>query len=103
MRLANQGVCSLFPAKAGPVTLVNLIPSGEGYQLAVMEGEALPAEMVFPGNPLRVKFQPPVREILAWIHAEGVGHHWLAGYGHVAAELNDWAMIAGRGLRLIRI
>ncbi len=103
VRLANQGVCSLFPAKPGPVTLVNLIPAGDGYQLAVLEGEALPAEMVFPGNPLRVKFKAPVREIMAWIHAEGIGHHWMAGYGHVAAELGDWAAIAGRGLRLVRI
>ena len=101
VRLANQGVCSLFPAKPGPVTLINLMPSGDGYQLALMEGEALPAQMVFPGNPLRVKFQPPVREIIAWIHDEGIGHHWMAGYGHVAAEIKDWAAITGgRGLRL---
>ncbi|MCX6992083.1 MAG: hypothetical protein NT011_02955 [Kiritimatiellaeota bacterium] len=103
VRLANQGVCSLFPAKVGPVTLINLMPSGDGYQLAVLEGEALATDMVFPGNPLRVKFQPPVREIIAWIHDEGIGHHWMAGYGHVAAELNDWAAITGRGLRLIRL
>lgn len=101
VRLANQGVCSLFPAKPGPVTLVNLVPAGAGYQLAVLEGEALSADMVFPGNPLRVKFQAPVREVMDWIHAEGVGHHWMAGYGQVAAELDDWAALAaGQGLRL---
>jgi L-fucose isomerase-like protein len=101
VRLAKQGVCSLFPAKPGPVTLVNLIPSGDGYQLAVMEGEALPVEMVFPGNPLRVKFQQSATELIEWIHSEGIGHHWMAGYGHVAAELADWAKIAGPGLRMI--
>lgn len=39
-----------------------------------------------------------------WIHGEGIGHHWAAGYGCVAAELRAWAGIAGpagRGVRLI--
>lgn len=103
VRLANQGVCSLFPAKPGTVTLVNLVPSGGGYQLAIMEGEAMETDMVFPGNPLRVKFPIPVRGIIDWIHREGIGHHWMAGYGHVAAELGHWAAIAGAGVRKIEL
>ncbi|NLE66205.1 MAG: hypothetical protein GX608_02170 [Lentisphaerae bacterium] len=103
VRLANSGVCSLFPAKPGAVTLVNLIPSGAGYQLAVMEGEALRTDMVFPGNPLRVKFPRPASEIIEWIHREGIGHHWMAGYDRVAAELGHWAAIAGPGVRMIEL
>jgi L-arabinose isomerase len=103
VRLANQGVCSLFPARPGPVTLVSLMPSGEGYQMAVMEGEALPTEMVFPGNPLRVRFASPVDRIIRWIHDEGIGHHWAAGYGHVSAELRALANIVGRRLRLLEL
>jgi len=60
VRLANQGVCSLFPARPGPVTLINLLPRAGGYQMAVMQGEAISTDMVFPGNPLRVKFSQPV-------------------------------------------
>ncbi|MCG2660853.1 MAG: hypothetical protein L6437_11485, partial [Kiritimatiellae bacterium] len=82
VRLANQGVCSLFPAKPGPVTLISLLPKGNGYQLAMLEGEALPTDLVFPGNPLRVQFNLPVNDIIDWIFAEGVGHHWIAGYGY---------------------
>jgi L-fucose isomerase-like protein len=101
VRLACTGVCSLFPARPGPVTLLNLLPSGAGYQMAVMEGEALPTGMVFPGNPLRVQFATPTAHIIDWIHAEGVGHHWMAGYGHVAAELQALARMVGPNLRYL--
>ena len=101
VRLMGQGVCALFPAKPGPVTLVNLIPSADGYQLAMLEGDALSTEMVFPGNPLRVRFSQPTPQVIDWIHAEGVGHHWMAGYGCVGAEIRHWADLAGESLRLI--
>ena len=32
VRLMGQGVCALFPARPGPVTLVSLLPRGAGYQ-----------------------------------------------------------------------
>lgn len=101
VRLMGQGVCALFPARPGPVTLVNLLPRGDGYQLALLEGEALVTEMVFPGNPLRVRFDCPTPRLLEWIHAEGIGHHWMAGYGHVGAEIRQLVRIAGPGLRLV--
>lgn len=103
VRLANTGVCSLFPAKPGPVTLLNLMPCGAGYQMAVMQGEAIHTEMVFPGNPLRVRFTAPTAQIIDWIHAEGVGHHWMAGYGHVAAELRELARMCGNTLRYLEL
>jgi len=101
VRLMGQGVCALFPARPGPVTLVNLVPHGDGYQLALLEGEARSTEMVFPGNPLRVRFGGRTPDLIAWIHDEGVGHHWMAGYGHVAEELRRWAALAGPALRLV--
>ena len=59
--------------------------------------------MVFPGNPLRVRFARPAERIIRWIHDEGIGHHWAAGYGHVAAELRAWAGMAGPGLRHVAL
>ena len=103
VRLAHQGVCSLFPARTGPVTLISLMSLGAGYQLAVMEGKAVSTEMVFPGNPLRVKFPLPVQEITDWIHDEGIGHHWMAGYGHVGEDLKRLGRIIGAGLRYLCI
>ena len=101
VRLMGQGVCALFPARPGPVTLVNLTPSADGYLCGLLEGEAEPTDMVFPGNPVRVRFAPPVKRLLAWVHETGLGHHWMIGYGHVGAAVRAWAGLAGPGLRLL--
>jgi L-arabinose isomerase len=98
----DQGVCATFPARPGPVTLVSLLPRGDGYQLAVLEGEAVPTTMVFPGNPLRVRFPQPTPQLIEWIFAEGIGHHWMASYGHVGEEISQWASLCGPSLRLLR-
>jgi len=98
----DQGVCALFPAKTGPVTLASLLPLGDGYQIALLEGEALPTEMVFLGNPLRVRFPQPTARIIEWVFAEGIGHHWMAGYGRFGDEIRQWADLCGPGLRLIQ-
>jgi len=101
VRLMDQGVCALFPARMGPVTLISLTPSDSGYQCALLEGEAVRATMVFPGNPVRVQFSQPTNELIDWIHDKGISHHWMIGYGHVAGAIRDWAAIAGPSLRLI--
>jgi L-fucose isomerase-like protein len=101
VRLMERGVCVLFPAKPGPVTLLNLLPRGTGYQVALLQGEALSTGMVFPGNPLRVRFEQPTPQLIDWIFAEGVGHHWMVGYGHLGEPLREWAKLCGPDLRLL--
>jgi len=101
VRLMGQGVCALFPAAAGPVTMLSLSAGTERYELALLEGEAFPAEMVFPGNPLRVRFPAPVAAVMAWIHREGIGHHWMAGYGRHATAVRDWVSMTGGDVRLL--
>ncbi len=101
VRLMGQGVCALFPARTGPVTLLSVIATAGGYQVALLEGEALPTGMVFPGNPVRVQFTRPTDELIDWVHAEGIGHHWMIGYGHVGAQVRAWARMAGPDLRLV--
>jgi len=81
--------------------MVNIIPHDAGYQLALLEGEAVSTPMVFPGNPLRVGFGRPITELIEWIHDEGIGHHWMAGYGQVGEEIRCWASMAGPDLRLV--
>lgn len=102
VRLMDQGVCALFPGKPGPVTLVNLVPKGDTYQLAVLEGEAVPTDMVFPGNPTRVRFERPTVELLEWIYQNGLGHHWMIGYGHVRATIERWTNTFARDLAVVR-
>jgi L-fucose isomerase-like protein len=95
VRLMNRGVCCLFPARPGWVTLVNVVPTLDGYRLGVLYGEAMETDMVFPGNPLRVHFASDYRDILAWIAAEGLGHHWMAAYGDLRRPLGDLARMVG--------
>ena len=71
--------------------------------MAVMKGKALKTKMVFPGNPLRVKFSSHAKDIIQWIHNNGIGHHWAAGYGHVADEIRYLSIIAGNGLKLLKL
>ena len=101
VRLMDRGVCALFPARPGPVTLISLLPRGEGYQLALLEGQAVSTELVFRGNPLRVRFPQPTPDLIDWIAREGIGHHWMAAHGHVGREIRDWAELCGPGVQLL--
>jgi L-fucose isomerase-like protein len=95
VRLMDSGVAALFPARPGPVTLVNLVATLSGYKLATLLGEATDTDMIFPGNPLRVRFRSDYHRILDWIVEEGIGHHWMAGYGDVRRPLTDLAKMIG--------
>jgi L-fucose isomerase-like protein len=95
VRLMHNGVCALFPARPGVVTMLDIVPTLGSYRMATTVGEALPTDMVFPGNPLRVRFKSSYRDILAWIAEEGLGHHWMGGYGNVRRPLADFAKMTG--------
>jgi len=101
VRLANKGVCVLFPAKPGPVTLVNLVGRKDTYRMCIVKGEAVKTEMVFAGNPVRVRFPIPVNKFLDIVAENGFGHHWMIGYGDVKEELEDFCKLVG--LRYISI
>ncbi|MDD5697471.1 MAG: hypothetical protein PHH77_02545 [Victivallaceae bacterium] len=98
VRLMGQGVCAQFPSKPGPVTLLNLTPGENGYLSAVLEGKAVETEMLFPGNPLKVRFKTPLSEINDWIFSNGLGHHWMAAYGNYFPEIKYWSQISGKNL-----
>ena len=87
VRLMDRGVCALFPAKAGKVTLMNLVGRKGTYRMSVIVGDAIECGMEFPGNPLKVRFDREVNKINRQIALEGIGHHWMGGYGDVSHEL----------------
>jgi L-fucose isomerase-like protein len=103
VRLMGQGVCAQFPSRPGPVTLLNLTPGENSYLCAVLEGEAVETEMLFPGNPLKVRFKTSPNEINDWIFSNGLGHHWMAAYGHYAQEITHWNKISGKNKLLKEI
>jgi L-fucose isomerase-like protein len=94
VRIWERGACFRFPAQAGPATLVNLVGRRGTYRLCAVEGEAVASGMVFEGNPVKFVPQAPVGELLEMIGEHGFGHHWMMGYGHVAAELEAFCRIS---------
>jgi L-fucose isomerase-like protein len=98
VRLMHRGLCCLFTGRPGPITLIDIVPTVAGYQMALLSGTAVRTEMVFPGNPLRVRFESPYQDILSWILLEGIGHHWMAAYGDWRVELSHLADMVGCSL-----
>ena len=93
VRLAETGVCTRFLMKTGKVTVVNICGHGEQLRMAVMVGDAIPCGMEFPGNPMVVRFEKDVEQINEEIMANGIGHHWMIGYGDYSAELKNFCRI----------
>ncbi len=100
VRLMHSGACVLFPGRPGPVTLVNLVGRRGTYRMGVACGEAVPTGMVFPGNPTKVVLGSGVRSHLDVVAREGLGHHWMIGYGDVRRPLEELCRLTG--LRYIR-
>ena len=103
VRLMGQGACVLFPSKPGRVTLLNITERENAYQCALLTGEAVETEMVFPGNPARIKFSRPAKDVISWTFDEGMGHHWMIVYGDYAEEIRAWALLANNNLILKEI
>lgn len=95
VRLAHCGVCVRFSSKPGPITYVNFVGRKGNYRLCALQGEALPTEMVFEGNPMRIALRAPLKEIWEIIDRFGFGHHWMAAYGHYASVLAELCKLVG--------
>lgn len=95
VRLANDGVCIRYTARPGAVTYVNLVGRKGNYRLCALQGEAIPTEMVFEGNPLKFRLNKPFREVWQMTSDHGFGHHWMTVYTHAAAELAEFCRLAG--------
>ena len=81
--------------KSGTVTAVNICGHGEQFRMAIMKGEAIPCGMEFPGNPVKIRFDKSVEDINEEIMANGIGHHWMVGYGDYVEELKNFCRIKG--------
>jgi L-arabinose isomerase len=95
VRLAHNGVSVRFAARPGPVTFVNLVGRRDNYRMCAFEGQAIPTEMVFEGNPLKFKLKTPFRRIWKDVAGLGFGHHWMTCYAHVAPVLDEFCRISG--------
>jgi L-arabinose isomerase len=84
-----------FTSKPGPITYVNLVGRKGNYRLCALQGEALPTEMVFEGNPMKIALYAPLKEIWEVVDRFGFGHHWMAAYGHHVSVIAELCKLIG--------
>lgn len=94
-RLSNIGVTVHYPGRPGRVTLVNLVGRKGTYRLSVVCGEAMETELVFPGNPVKVRLDVPMDAFLDDVAELGLGHHWMIGEGDACAHLTEFGRLTG--------
>ncbi|UCF96170.1 MAG: hypothetical protein JSV89_13400 [Spirochaetaceae bacterium] len=98
VRLFERGVCIKFPAKASQnVTFANLVGRKGTYRLCALEGKAVQTGMVFEGNPVKMKPDLSLANLLEVVNEQGFGHHWMMGYAHAVAELKHFCRLSGIG------
>ena len=95
IRLTDSGLCCLFPSRPGTCTMINLGATNDGYRMAMLYGEALETTLLYRGAPIEVHFEADHRDVMAWVAAKGLGHHWVAAYGDLRQPLQDLAAMTG--------
>jgi L-fucose isomerase-like protein len=89
-----KGVTCDFPLKSGPVTFFSLTEKRDsGYRLLMATGEALETEQVLKGNPLEIKFNSDIKEMIETIVENGIKHHYVLVHGDITEELTLFAKL----------
>ncbi len=83
----KKGLVNEFPLKPGPVTLAQLDEDGDGYRMLIAKGAALDTEPTIRGNPLNVRFDCSVRNLVATIMNDGFKHHYSLVHADIEDEL----------------
>lgn len=95
VRLAESGCCCLFTAAPGEATLLNIVGHGDKFRVSTIGGEAVRCGMEFPGNPVKIRHRIPVAQLSREIMRNGIGHHWMVGYGDHARVIQKFCEIKG--------
>ena len=95
VRLMHTGVAIRFKSKPGSITYVNLSGRKDNYRLCSIEGDGLPTEMVFEGNPLRFRLKSPISKVWNAVDEYGFNHHWMCAYGNHTAVLTEFCKLTG--------
>jgi len=82
-----MGVTCEFPLKGGRVTFGRISEDREGYRAVFATGRGLPTEQILKGNPLKVRFDSPLREITNTILDNGFEHHFSLIHADISREL----------------
>ncbi|MFC1463769.1 MAG: L-fucose/L-arabinose isomerase family protein [Candidatus Brachytrichaceae bacterium NZ_4S206] len=82
-----------FALKPGRVTIARLSQSGGDLRMVIGSGEMLDASPSFSGTSGVLRFDRPVRDVLATIMEEGLEHHIALAYGDHTAALRALAKL----------
>ena len=102
VRLMGQGVVSLYRARCGEVTMANLCGKKGTYRLTYATAQAVEAEMVFPGIPVKVELPCSTSSFLEQTADFGTGHHWMIAYGDMSEQLQYVCKMLGIGMLRIQ-
>ena len=92
----KKGVTNDFSLKAGPVTLAKLDQDADGhFRMLIAKGEAIDTEPFIRGNPLTIRFEAPVKNLIDTIMLKGFEHHYTVIHADVKEELLQYCAWMG--------
>ena len=84
----KKGVTNDFSLKPGPITLAKLDQDVDGhFRMLIATGEAIDTEPFIRGNPLTIRFDTPVKNLIDTIMLKGFEHHYTVIHADVKEEL----------------
>ena len=84
----KKGVTNDFSLKPGPITLAKLDQDADGhFRMLIAKGEAVDTEPFIRGNPLTIRFDSPVKNLIDTIMLKGFEHHYTVIHADVTEEL----------------
>jgi L-fucose isomerase-like protein len=92
----KTGLAVCYPVKSNneEITIVNLVGINQNYRMCVLSGKSILLEkLIYPGNPIKIKFKNDIKDIINRIGNDGFGHHWMVAYGNHCQVLNDFCSL----------
>ncbi|OGV48432.1 MAG: hypothetical protein A2X49_15880 [Lentisphaerae bacterium GWF2_52_8] len=86
----RKGLTNEFSLKSGRVTLAKLDEGKSAYRMLVATGTALDTDKFMRGNPLRVKFDAPMKRLIDTIMTKGFEHHYSLVHADISNELRSF-------------
>ncbi len=89
----KSGMAVYYPLKiAGrETTIVNMVGREGTLRLCVLSGNTIPTKKLdYAGNPVTVRFQTDIKELINIIGNEGFGHHWMVSFGNHSSIFEDF-------------
>lgn len=89
----KSGMAVYYPVQTEgkDATVVNLVGRENTFRLCVLEGVTQKTPYTdYCGNPVTVKFEMPVKELINCIGNEGFGHHWMVSLDNLSSIFKNF-------------